>query len=44
MTLKQMKYADAVATYLWERYEAVREPLLVDRMATNPAGTLPATK
>ena len=34
--------ADAVATYLWERYEAVREPLLVDRMATNPAGTLPA--
>lgn len=34
--------ADAVAAYLWDTYEAVRESLLTDRVATNPAGTLPA--
>lgn len=34
--------ADAVAQYLWDTYETVRDELLIDRMASNPAGTLPA--
>lgn len=34
--------ADAVARYLWDTHASVREALFLDRVATNPAGTLPA--